>query len=80
VYVFGAAAEEQQAEGKAAKYDSYALDKISIRVSPKVFGTRIRCLHDDYALDEALRNIVANQLTAGYGDSIPGEDDEDNDE
>lgn len=36
VYIAGAAAGEQQAAGRAAKHDSYALDKISIRVSPKV--------------------------------------------
>ncbi len=42
VYLIGLA-EEQSATGRASKYDSYALDKMSIRVSPKVFGARIRC-------------------------------------
>ncbi len=42
VYLIGLA-EEQSAAGRASKYDSYALDKMSIRVSPKVFGARIRC-------------------------------------
>ena len=42
VYITAAAAGEKEAAGHAAKYDSYALDKISIRVSPKVFGSRIR--------------------------------------
>ena len=36
--------QEQSAAGRASKYDSYALDKMSIRVSPKVFGARIRCV------------------------------------
>ena len=44
VYLIGMA-EEQDAAGKASKYDSYALDKMSIRVSSKVFGARIRCAH-----------------------------------
>jgi hypothetical protein len=43
VYITAAAAGEREAAGHAAKYDSYALDKISIRVSPRVFGARIRC-------------------------------------
>lgn len=77
VYVYGAAADEQKAQGKASKQDSYALDKISIRVSPKVFGTRIHCLQDEAALEDALRTVVANKLSAGYGDSNPGEDDDD---
>ena len=34
--------QEQGAAGKASKSDSYAIDKMSIRVSPKVFGARIR--------------------------------------
>ena len=34
--------EEQGVPGKASKSDSYAIDKMSIRVSPKVFGARIR--------------------------------------
>ena len=42
MYLIGLA-EEQSAKGRASKYDSYALDKMSIRVSPKVFGARIRC-------------------------------------
>ena len=43
VYITAAAAGEKEAAGNTAKHDSYALDKISIRVSPKVFGSRIRC-------------------------------------
>ena len=34
--------QEQGAAGRASKSDSYAIDKMSIRVSPKVFGARIR--------------------------------------
>ena len=44
VYLIGLA-EAQSATGSASKYDSYALDKMSIRVSPKVFGARIRCAY-----------------------------------
>ena len=43
MYITAAAAGEKEAAGNTAKHDSYALDKISIRVSPKVFGSRIRC-------------------------------------
>ncbi|KAK9919093.1 hypothetical protein WJX75_009336 [Coccomyxa subellipsoidea] len=72
VYIIGAAADEQKAEGRAAKHDSYALDKISIRVSPKVFGARIRCLPDDSALASALEDIVAGRVAGGYEGNKPG--------
>lgn len=41
VYLIGLP-QEQSAAGKASKSDSYSLDKMSIRVSSKVFGARIR--------------------------------------
>ena len=49
MYITAAAAGEKEAAGNTAKHDSYALDKISIRVSPKVFGSRIRCARGSQA-------------------------------
>ena len=34
-------------EAPAGRMDAAALDRIAIRVSPRVFGTRIRCVRED---------------------------------
>ena len=38
----------------AARPDTMALDRIAIKVSPRVFGNRIRCLDDADALSKAV--------------------------
>lgn len=76
VYLIGMH-QEQSAAGTASKYDSYALDKMSIRASPKVFGARIRCL-DDKSIDEAVQNIIENKLASGY-EGVPSSQHDDDD-
>ena len=63
MYLIGLA-EEQSATGRASKYDSYALDKMSIRVSPKVFGARIRCAHLASCCPKVMVDVTAACLPA----------------
>ena len=56
--------QEQSAAGTASKYDSYALDKMSIRASPKVFGARIRCVAvccrlQGFTMADSMASLVA---------------------
>lgn len=42
-------------EAPAGRMDAAALDRIAIRVSPRVFGNRIRCVREDADVAKEVR-------------------------
>ena len=45
-------------EAPAGRMDAAALDRIAIRVSPRVFGNRIRCVREDADVAKEVRVLL----------------------
>ena len=55
-------------EAPAGRMDAAALDRIAIRVSPRVFGNRIRCVREDADVAKEVR-VPPDQVKGSWSHS-----------